>query len=688
MMARKKQQDVKKKRKSAGQFCKVYMNVIRELYHDYKTATAGILLLSLILVNADFVELKLLEYATNSVSAYLAGTQISFRRIAAVMGIFGAALLTFRILSGIYHLLYEKYQSRVKLAIEKKIVRKLSSIRYEYYESNAFYEKINLARQAGDQYSNAVYGVSWLADIVLRLLIYGWMLSRVSLWFAGLLFLSVAVCSVVAALVTDRQLAYWSSHVSPETRRKSYFMNVFANRVNHQNIQTGRSFPYFTDKFQYFTKRERKNYLKLNLLSVSTDLTTSSLFLIAFFITAIIVGNGVASGKYEIGYFTMVIALLDNLFETIKSFAMFIMKEDWYVKILEAYYDVLELCEDDRAVMLTDGTHADDGTETPRTEMLADGRTALLTDRAHADGEAETPRTKTLDDGRTNLPTDRTHADGTAEQTRTDILADGRTALLTDGTELLRDDITVNTAVPCEDRIVLKRLCYQYMQSQDYALRNVNLTLRKGEKIALVGENGSGKTTLISILSGLLNQYEGTCKRNGFIFTSVLQDFGQYQMTVKENIEVGCGGKELSEEAVCDILKKVELHDFILSKPDGIYTRLGQLEEGIELSKGQWQRLAVGRLLARPEANVWILDEPTAYLDPLAEITMYKTIFDLSGDKTVLFISHRLGFAKNADRILVAAHGSIVEDGTHQSLICKEDGYYARMYKSQREWYA
>lgn len=635
-MARNKQQDVKKKRKSPGQFCKVYVNVIRELYHDYRTTTAGILLLSLILVNADFIELKLLEYATNSVSAYLAETQISFRRIATVMGMFGAALLTFRILSGIYHLLYEKYQSRVKLAIEKKIVRKLASIRYEYYESNAFYEKINLARQAGDQYSNAVYGVSWLADIVLRLLIYGWMLSRVSLWFAGLLFLSVAVCSVVAALVTDRQLAYWSSHVSPETRRKSYFMNVFANRVNHQNIQTGRSFPYFTDKFQYFTKRERKNYLKLNLLSVSTDLTTSSLFLIAFFITAIIVGNGVASGKYEIGYFTMVIALLDNLFETIKSFAMFIMKEDWYVKILEAYYDVLELCEDDRAMVLTDRAHADSGIEQPITRMPADDRTTLLTDKAAA----------------------------------------------------FRDDCEANTSVPYEDIIVLKNLCYQYMQSQDYALRNVNLTLRKGEKIALVGENGSGKTTLISILSGLLNQYEGTCERNGFIFTSVLQDFGQYQMTVKENIEVGCGGKELSEEAVCDILKKVGLYDFILSKPDGIYTRLGQLEEGVELSKGQWQRLAVGRLLARPEANVWILDEPTAYLDPLAEITMYRTIFDLSGDKTVLFISHRLGFAKNADRILVAAHGSIVEDGTHQSLMNKKDGYYARMYESQREWYA
>lgn len=591
----KKKQGTEKKRKSASQFCKVYVNVIRELYRDYKFATSGILLLSLLLLSANFIELKLLEYATNSAAAYLEGTQASFIHIAVVIGLFGVALLTVKILSEIYRLLSEKYQSRIKLASEKKIIKKLSAIRYEYYESNAFYEKINLARLAGDQYASAVYGVTELVNIVLMLIVYGWMLSRVSLWFAGLLFLSVAVCSVVAAGVTDRQLDYWSSHVSPESRRKSYFMNVFTNRVNHQNIQTGRTFPYFAEKFQYFTKRERKNYLKLNLLSISTDLTTSFLFLIAFFITAVIVGNGVASGTYEIGYFTMVIALLTRLFDTIKSFAMFIMREDWYIRVLEAYYDVLEM-------------------------------------------RGEEP--------------------------------------------------TEDVPAEISDKIAFKNLRYRYLQSQDYALRKVDLTLHKGEKIALVGENGSGKTTLISVLLGLLSQYEGTCEQNGFTFTSVMQDFGQYQMTVKENIEAGCGGKELDEKTIFDILKKVDLYDFIVSKPDGIYTKLGQLEEGVELSKGQWQRLAIGRLLAKPEANVWILDEPTAYLDPLAEIDMYKTIFDLSEDKLVIFISHRLGFAKNADRILVTAHGTIVEDGTHQSLLAKRDGYYARMYESQREWYA
>ena len=169
--------------------------------------------------------------------------------------------------------------------------------------------------------------------------------------------------------------------------------------------------------------------------------------------------------------------------------------------------------------------------------------------------------------------------------------------------------------------------------------------------------------------------------------TAILQDFNQYQMSIKENIEIGCGGKELPDEKIYEILKKVELFDFVMEKTDGIHTKLGQLEDGIELSKGQWQRLAIARMLADEKANVWILDEPTAYLDPISEIDIYNLILNLSGDKLVFFISHRLGFAKNADIIVVIREGTIVETGKHSELMNIEDGIYARMYKSQSEWY-
>lgn len=582
------------KKGAVAQFFKVYVNIILELYREYRLMTIGILLLSMVTLGVGFIELKFLEYVTNSVSAYMGGALTSFGNIAIAIGLFLLTLLVVKILSGIYNLLVQKYQSQIMFKVEKKIVSKLSAISYEYYEDNAFYEKINLARQASEQYANAVYSVTQLVNIVTMLVVYGWMLSRISLWFVGFLFLSIIICSVIAASVTDKQLDYWCSHVSPEERSRYYFMNVFANRVNHQNIQTGRTISYFTEKFQYFNRRERKNYLKLNLFSMSTELATSLLFLVTFFITAITVGKGVASGEYEIGYFTMVIALLTNLFVTIKSFAMFLMNENWYVKVLDAYYEVMNLRKDIK---------------------------------------------------KEQIPLDSEYA------------------------------------------IELKELRYRYTSAENCALNGVNLNFKKGEKIALVGENGSGKTTLISVLLGLLDRYEGIYGQTQTVFTSVLQDFGQYQMTVKENIEIGCGGKSLTEKVIDDILKKVGLYDFIASKPDGIHTKLGQLEEGVELSKGQWQRLAIGRLLANQEANVWILDEPTAYVDPLAEIDMYKLIFDLAGDRLVLFISHRLGFAKTADRILVVAHGTIAEQGTHQSLLAKTGGCYAQMYNAQKEWY-
>ena len=114
---------------------------------------------------------------------------------------------------------------------------------------------------------------------------------------------------------------------------------------------------------------------------------------------------------------------------------------------------------------------------------------------------------------------------------------------------------------------------------------------------------------------------------------------------------------------------------------------LGQLEDGIELSKGQWQRLVIGRLLADEDAKIWILDEPTAYLDPIAEVEMYRQIWKLSGDRLVFFISHRLGFAQNADRIIVVENGQLAESGSHEQLT-KTGGLYATMFRAQQEWYA
>ena len=578
-----------------GQFFKVQWKILKELYGKYRKETTAILILSVLAFGSKFIELKFLEHITDGVSGYLNET-VSFQEIVRKTVIFLILLLFVLLVQNAYNRLSPKYESKIILEVEKKINDKLSDVTYEYYESNEFYEKINLARQAGSQYPNAVYGVTQLIRILVMLVVYTVLLSKIHLLYVLVIFVSIAAGAVVSAKVTDKQLDYWRMYVSPETRRNVYFKSVFRNRVHHQNIQNTRSIGYFFDKYRYYNNRERKNYLKLNLFSVYTELITSVLFLIVFFLTAVMTGKGTVSGRFTIGYYSMVIALLVSLFTVLKEFTLFMLDGNWYVKVLSAYYDLLELNKND-------------------------------TDRERGEGMSDTA-------------------------------------------------------------IFINGLKYKYAQAQSYALKGIDISFKKGEKVAVVGYNGSGKTTLISVVLGLLKKYEGSLRLNCVSCTAVLQDFGQYQMTVKENIELGCGGKSLPDEKIVAILKKVNLYDFIASKPEGIRTMLGQLDKGVELSKGQWRRLAIARLLADEEANVWVLDEPTAFLDPLAEIEMYRFIFSLAEDRLVFFISHRLGFAKNAERIIVINDGCVVEDGTHTELMSMKNGIYKEMFESQKKWYA
>lgn len=246
--------------------------------------------------------------------------------------------------------------------------------------------------------------------------------------------------------------------------------------------------------------------------------------------------------------------------------------------------------------------------------------------------------------------------------------------------------------------ITFDGISYRYPQAQNDSLKDCSVTLKMGEKIAIVGYNGSGKTTFVNLFMGLLEQTDGTIKVNGKKIEKgslkgycgqvacVLQDFKQYQLTIKQNIELGNGMEPISDEKVWSIIEKVGLLSDVSKLSAGIDTPLGELNDGQELSMGQKQKMVIARLLANENARIWILDEPTAYLDPITEVNTYKLIRNLSEDKLVLFISHRLGYAAHADRILVFEDGKIVEDGTHDKLI-KTGCLYSTMYEIQKEWY-
>ena len=242
-----------------------------------------------------------------------------------------------------------------------------------------------------------------------------------------------------------------------------------------------------------------------------------------------------------------------------------------------------------------------------------------------------------------------------------------------------------------EIRVELPEYCYP--QSQNRALKPLSLVLKEGEKLMIVGKNGSGKTTFVTILASLLADGEGKVTAEGKpvslnrSIACIFQDFYQYQMSIRENIEMGDPGRQFTDGEIWELLKTVGLKEKVEGLERGLDTRLGQLDDQGDFSRGQWQSIAIARLLAKKDAGIWILDEPTAYLDPLSEIDVYKMIYRLAGERIVIFISHRLGFAAQTDRILVFDQGEIVEQGKHEELMEKEGGLYREMYSLQREWY-
>lgn len=248
------------------------------------------------------------------------------------------------------------------------------------------------------------------------------------------------------------------------------------------------------------------------------------------------------------------------------------------------------------------------------------------------------------------------------------------------------------------EKLEFKKASFRYPRTAKYVLKELSATLTRGGRYAFVGENGAGKTTIAKLLTGAYDSYEGSILLNGIelrdyaperrkaMFAAVYQDSARYDDTAAVNILLGnardLGQREKMEQAA----KTAGVYDDIMSLPQGFDTLLGkQAGEGVELSDGHWQKIIMARLLMNP-APFYLLDEPAAALDPIAESRLYEKFEQISKGKTTLSISHRLGSTKRADRIFVLKEGTVVEEGRHEELI-KRQGLYAEMYERQRGWY-
>ena len=246
--------------------------------------------------------------------------------------------------------------------------------------------------------------------------------------------------------------------------------------------------------------------------------------------------------------------------------------------------------------------------------------------------------------------------------------------------------------------IVFEHVYFTYPGSEREVLTDINLTIHAKEKIAIVGENGSGKSTFIALLTGLYSPTKGRILVNdkdisqmlGFLrehISCTTQDYFQLHGSVEDNVLIGDCTHAHDGGDVREALRKAGLLDALEKYEKKEKTNLGNLyKDSVDLSGGQWQKLAMARNLYKDGASLMILDEPTAALDPMAESKLYHDFSKLSSDKGVVLISHRLGATRLAERVLVFHEGKIVEDGTHEELL-KADGLYTQMYHAQAQWY-
>jgi ABC-type multidrug transport system fused ATPase/permease subunit len=238
-----------------------------------------------------------------------------------------------------------------------------------------------------------------------------------------------------------------------------------------------------------------------------------------------------------------------------------------------------------------------------------------------------------------------------------------------------------------------------HVLEEKWALRGVSFFVPHGESVALVGANGAGKTTLIKLLTRLYDPTEGRVLLDGVDLRDwdavklrariavIFQDFNEYQFDVRDNVGVGSLPHLGEEPRIVRASERGGANEVVKGLPEGFSTKLGKwAHDGVELSGGQWQKIALARAFMREEADVLVLDEPTAALDAEAEHAVFERFRTLAAGRTTFLISHRFSTVRMADRILVIENGHIVEDGSHQQLIAAGQRY-AHLFSLQAQGY-
>jgi len=251
---------------------------------------------------------------------------------------------------------------------------------------------------------------------------------------------------------------------------------------------------------------------------------------------------------------------------------------------------------------------------------------------------------------------------------------------------------------PIRHGIEFRKVSFRYPGTQRLVLQDLDFRLDVGERLAIIGENGEGKTTVVKLITRLYDPTDGQILLDGIDLREyrleelyheigvIFQDFMRYDLTARENLAVGRIRELTNTELLEDAAKKSQASNVIEKLPLAYEQMLGRrFEGGVDLSGGEWQKLALARAYLR-DAQLLILDEPTAALDARSEFEVFRRFAELTAGKTALFISHRFSTVRMADRILVLQGGGVVEEGNHQQLV-RARGLYAEMFEMQAAGY-
>ena len=263
--------------------------------------------------------------------------------------------------------------------------------------------------------------------------------------------------------------------------------------------------------------------------------------------------------------------------------------------------------------------------------------------------------------------------------------------------EMYQGSLTTEKRSDRQYQVEFRDVSFKYPGSDQWALRHVNMKFEVGRRLAVVGQNGSGKTTFIKLLCRLYDPTEGQILLNGIdirkynyqdylaIFSVVFQDFQLLAFPLGQNV---AAAKDYDPVRAEDCLRKAGFGDRLDSLPDGLETCLYREfdQKGVEISGGEAQKIAIARALY-PDAPFIILDEPTAALDPIAEAEIYSKFDEIAGDKTAIYISHRLSSCRFCDDILVFDQGRVIQQGRHEELVADESGKYHALWHAQAQYY-